>query len=81
MAIWTVPTGSWQRSAHWPKLLSALVYLGLGGERLRVEGGDWDWELEAGWGGEGVSLRMGPHALLPWSRGWPSFSQSPSSEG
>lgn len=33
MAIWTVRTGSWQRSAHWLKLLSALVYLGLGGER------------------------------------------------
>jgi hypothetical protein len=37
--IWTVPTGSWQRSAHWPRLLSAWDLLWVGGGELRgVEG-------------------------------------------
>lgn len=78
MAIWTVPTGFWQRSAHWPKLLSALVYLGLG--RERPEGGRKKLglgftvvkESPGGWG---------LHALWAWSGGCPSFSQSPSNEG
>lgn len=46
MEIWTVPTGSWRRSAHLPRLLSAQGPLGGRGWRL------WEWRVERSLEGE-----------------------------